>query len=200
MDCFRQKSTMQSFKKGGYMNYYLAKTESCFNHAGVKGMKWGIRKAYEYAKSGLKAAWQNHKEKKKQNRLAKEGSRNTYEATGREIIMKMNPREMSAKDLRASIDRMALEKAYFQAYQENRTIVNPPKQQSFARKTIAKLATKAVNDILVDATVELGKQAVRNYGYKLLEDKIGIHAPNGGKNNKNPKKPDAKDGQTFKKN
>ena len=114
-------------------------------HHGVKGMKWGVRKAPARSSSGTTR-------KRKSNTLSlfkkKKATRKVSTANSSTTQTK-SVKDMSDDELRRKIERVRLEQQYQQ--------LNP--------KTVSKgqrIAKRVVNNIIVPAAEDVGKQVVKS--------------------------------------
>lgn len=146
--------------------------ENELTHWGIKGMRWGVRR-YQTKDGSLTPAGKKRyakemaklkaEEKIAKNRLRTQAKLNKLEEKRREIdamnsgkpISKTSKRtssrsvkDMSDEELRTTVNRMLLEQQY------NR--MNP--QQVSAGK---KFVNKVVNDVLIPAATEVGKNVVK---------------------------------------
>lgn len=138
--------------------------DNYLEHHGVKGMKWGVRKA------PTRSSVSNKKSLKKQNNST---FRNLLKKnTNRTIVKKpvakkqksknKSVKEMSDDELRKAINRIELEKRY--------SSLNP-KQVSKGRKIVSKV----MNDVIVPSIENAGKQALTEYASKTLKKQLGLN-------------------------
>lgn len=149
------------------MKYYIRRSKSddktYLAHYGVKGMRWGIRKAVEYttpAAYGYKGA-KKIGNKIRVARLNKYRNENgNITASGRARFTdegkKKNVRQMSNKDLKKSTERLTMENRYKAALREERT-----------NRTSTKIARTAVK-------AGLSYAAAKGSIY-LINQKTGAH-------------------------
>ena len=121
-------------------------------HYGIKGMKWGVRRAAEqlgHTVKSIKSVYDSHKAKK---RAKKEAAK----AKKRSKIT--NPKKLTTEELNARIKRLQLEKDYNDLVKDtNRT----RKGKNF------------VMDILESSGKNLFTQVANHYGAKALNEAIG---------------------------
>lgn len=140
-------------------------------HHGVKGMKWGVRKTPVRSSSG-------NTRKRKSNTLSLFKKKKT---TRNASVVKSSPaqtksvKDMSDDELQRKIERLRLE----QRYQE----LNP--------KTVSRgqrIAKRVMDNIIVPAAEEAGKQIVKSILTNSANKALGINTNNGNNNNNNNNK------------
>lgn len=109
-------------------------------HHGVKGMKWGVRRARKSV-NPIVAKYKKHKRAKE---LAK---RKEAAAKARVEASKKKPAELTEKELKERIERLELEKKYADLMKQ--TNPSPSKKEK---------GKKIVEDILTDTAKNIGKQ------------------------------------------
>lgn len=150
-------------------------------HAGIKGMKWGIRRyqnkdgsltplgriRYGVGKAGekigdaAKAAGERHKanvaSKKEEKRV--------------EALMKKPIRKLTEAELKERTDRINKEKQLRDAEKQNR------QSAADAEAFVRKFGSKLLNEALTPGITEAGKSIVKKFTEKALTKALGLDAP-----------------------
>jgi hypothetical protein len=124
-------------------------TQEFLAHYGVKGMKWGVRKAPDRSRSA--SNWKARKDKERAAKLEKASSSKRNAA-----------KKMSDDELKAAVQRLQLEKQYVELSQQPQQLT---RGQKFAKD-------------LGDIAVEVAKTQIKNTANavlkKELEKRLGI--------------------------
>jgi hypothetical protein len=150
----RQEELNRSMAQGEV--FAAGVTEDIIEHFGVKGMKWGVRKAPDKSRSAS-----NWKARKDKERAAKEKTKSSSS--------KPSAKKMTDDELKSAIARMQLEKQYSQLVRET---VPLTKGQAF---------TRASKDILVQVTKEVAKEATKAVVKNEVQKRLNIPVGNSGK-------------------
>jgi hypothetical protein len=135
-------------------------------HWGVKGMKWGIRR-YQNKDGSLTPAG-----KKRRAQLEAElstlGKKAGNKSATPETRKPKRTSDMTDAEIRDSINRMLLEKQY---YDTKRSLAasNPPQVSKGKR---------FINSVLNDVIAPAAKEAGRKWATKFMEDKLGVNKKN----------------------
>ena len=126
-------------------------------HHGVKGMKWGVRKTPVRSSSG-------NTRKQKSNTMSlfkkKKTTRNASVAKSSPAQTK-SVKDMSDDELRRKIERVRLEQQYKQ--------LNPGTVSKGRR-----IAKRVMNNIIVPAAEDLGKQVVKSFMAKGVNKALSL--------------------------
>ena len=130
-------------------------------HHGVKGMKWGVRKTPVRSSSGATRKRKSNTlslfRKKKTTR--KVSSANSSPAQTKSI------KDMSDDELRKKIERIQLEQDYLQL---------DPKAVSRGKR----ITKRVMDDMIVPAAVDIGKQAVKSIMAKGVNKVLSLEGDN----------------------
>lgn len=150
------------------MEYEIQNTSNELTHWGVKGMKWGIRR-YQNKDGSLTNAGKKRRAKLeaelKQLGGKKKKSTTTSKTTAEAAPRKKTLAEMSDAEIRDRINRMNLEKQYYDT-RKSLAVVNPP-QVSKGKKFI----NSVLNDVIAPAAKDAGRKWLTNF----MEDKLGVN-------------------------
>lgn len=152
--------------------------ETTLQHSGVKGMKWGIRRYQN--KDGTLTALGRKREKEMSDKLKASKKENEALKKENETLKKniqgARPKgvsEMSDAELRERVNRLNMEQQYKQ-YVSNLY----PETKSRGERFVNKL----VNDVLVPAAVEVGKNTVKNLMTNAVKSALEASAKKDNKN------------------
>lgn len=149
-------------------------------HAGIKGMKWGVRRyqnkdgsltpagriRYGASKAGdsIRSAMEKAGEKYTARRAAKKEEKRVA------ALMKKPIRKLTEAELKERTDRVNKEKQLRDAEKNNRTAANE------AEAFIKRFGSKFLNDALVPAAINAGKDVATNMFKKTLSSTLGLDA------------------------
>lgn len=141
-------------------NDYLA-------HYGILGMKWGVRR-YQNKDGTLTSAGKKRAAKleSEYNKLVgKKDSSENNTANSKTSTKKKSIKDMTDEELRAAINRKQLEDSYKSAYPQQ-----VKKGNSFAKKVGGVL----INDMVIPAATDIGKQVLRSYMAKGVNKALNL--------------------------
>lgn len=132
---------------------------STLYHFGIKGMKWGIRR-YQNKDGSLTAAGKKRYSEsggeKKETSTKTSASTTERPSTSRPKTVS----EMSDSELRGRINRLNLEKQYRQLVNDGASNNTP--QVSEGKKFVNDLKKRAMDNVLLPAVEDIGRQIVRS--------------------------------------
>ena len=130
-------------------------------HHGVKGMKWGVRKTPVRSSSGATRKRKSNTLSlfKKKKTIRKVSSANSSPAQTKSI------KDMSDDELRKKIERIQLEQDYLQL---------GPKAVSRGKR----ITKRVMDDMIVPAAVDIGKQAVKSIMAKGVNKVLSLEGDN----------------------
>ena len=130
-------------------------------HHGVKGMKWGVRKTPVRSSSGATRKRKSNTLSlfKKKKTTRKVSSANSSPAQTKSI------KDMSDDELRKKIERIQLEQDYLQL---------DPKAVSRGKR----ITKRVMDDMIVPAAVDIGKQAVKSIMAKGVNKVLSLEGDN----------------------
>ena len=135
-------------------------------HHGIKGMKWGVRR-YQNADGSLTAAGRK-RYTNPDGSLNEKGKKKFGDSVRVDTLNRKSAKDMTDEELDRAIIRARKEDEY------NR--LRPEPVVETKRSAMSKLMSKAVNEALVPAVINSGRNALQNafdkYAKKLLEDKV----------------------------
>lgn len=151
--------------------------ETTLQHWGIKGMKWGVRRYQN--KDGTLTALGRKREKEMNEKLKSAKKENEALKKENETLKKnaqaARPKgvsEMSDAELRERVNRLNMEQQYKQ-YVSNLY----PETKSKGQKFVEKL----VNDVLVPAAVDVGKNTAKSIMSNMVKAALEGAAKDGGK-------------------
>lgn len=137
--------------------------DNFLEHHGIKGMKWGVRKAGAQGPNKVRVA------RKSNGKLAVKGGENQRPhddaikaAIAGQKARKSGTSSLSNKELKALVERMNLEQQYHSKL--------PPSKSSKAGKFVS----KTVGDILLNSGKQLASEAAKNAMAQAVEQQLGI--------------------------
>lgn len=136
-------------------------------HSGVPGMKWGVRR-YQNKDGTLTAAGRKRAAKlaAKYNKLiGKKDSIENNTANSKTSTKKKSIKDMTDEELRAAISRKQLEDNYKEAY---------PQQVKKGNSFVKKVGGILINDMVVPAATDIGKQVLRSYMAKGVNKALNL--------------------------
>ena len=142
-------------------NYYL-------EHSGVLGMKWGIRR-YQNKDGTLTEAGRKRAAKlaAKYNKLVeKKDSSENNTVNSKTSTKKKSIKDMTNEELSAAISRKKLENDYKEAY--------PTKQVKKGDSFVKKVGGIFINDMVVPAVTDIGKQVLKSYMAKGVNKALNL--------------------------
>ena len=130
-------------------------------HHGVKGMKWGVKKTPVRSSSGATRKRKSNTLSlfKKKKTIRKVSSANSSPAQTKSI------KDMSDDELRKKIERIQLEQDYLQL---------DPKAVSRGKR----ITKRVMDDMIVPAAVDIGKQAVKSIMAKGVNKVLSLEGDN----------------------
>jgi hypothetical protein len=155
-------------------------------HHGIPGMKWGIRR-YQNKDGSLTPAGRKRADKMKDEYTKLTGKRLIRKPASKaknleEIDKKKSAKDMTDSELREKTNRLNLENNYNMAVSNNKAY----QEQHVSRGK--KVIDTLLKDVITPAATDVGKQLVKSYMTKAvndglkLEDEYKIHTNNKKKN------------------
>ena len=137
-------------------------------HSGVLGMKWGVRR-YQNKDGTLTALGRKRAAKlaAKYNKLVgKKDSGENNTTNTKTSAKKKSIKDMTNEELSAAISRKKLENDYKEAY--------PTKQVKKGDSFVKKVGGILINDMVVPAATDIGKQVLRSYMAKGVNKALNL--------------------------
>lgn len=158
-------------------------------HSGVKKQKWGLRR-WQYEDGSLTPAGREHYRKLRLKAMAKGQSADIKKGLTKKSDVEEKPKQKSVEnmtdaELKKATNRLALEDAYYQK-QKNIAVSkaeikkNTPEQKSLGKKFTEKL----MNDVIVPAVTNAGKDYVEKYLKNLGDQSLSKKFSKNDKNKK----------------
>lgn len=133
--------------------------ESFLEHYGVKGMRWGVRKAPDPERSASRWKARKDREREAQAKSGK-GAKGKSKADDEDTPKQLKAKKLSDQELRDSIARMQLEKQYNDLMLQTAPKRKRTKGQAFVEESKA-IAASAARDAAKDVGTQLAKQYLR---------------------------------------
>lgn len=140
-------------------------------HYGILGMKWGFRR-YQNKDGSLTPAGKKRAAKMKDEYTELTGKRlirkPTIKKSNSEIDTKKNVKDMSDYELKTKTDRLNAEKNYMEAVKNHKNA----SAEDISRGR--KIANTVMNDMITPAATDVGKQLIKSYFVKAVNDGLNL--------------------------
>lgn len=133
-------------------------------HFGIKGMKWG-RRRFQNKDGSLTPAGKKRygDESSDSDSSGAKPPTMTIKRPGSSSSSKKKVSEMSDEELRNRINRMNMEKQYAQLSKELSGGSGSNTNQNKGKSFVGEISSRTLNNILIPAGEEIGRQLVRSY-------------------------------------
>ena len=133
-------------------------------HFGIKGMKWG-RRRFQNKDGSLTPAGKKRygDESSDSDSSGAKPPTMTIKRPGSSSSSKKKVSEMSDEELRNRINRMNMEKQYAQLSKELSGESGSNANQNKGKSFVGEISSRTLNNILIPAGEEIGRQLVRSY-------------------------------------
>lgn len=141
-------------------------------HYGILGMKWGIRR-YQNKDGSLTPAGKKKAAKMKDEYTVLTGKRLIRKPISKksnttEVDTKKSVKDMSDYELKSKTDRLNAEKNYMEAVKNHKTATAEDVSRG------KKIINTVINDMITPAATDVGKQIIKSYMTKAVNDGLEL--------------------------